>query len=128
MTTQPSLFPAPQPSAPSPAAPQPWSVLVDEVRLFASGRATNWWALEVGRFQAIGRVRYLAVTPCGSVLEIGPYSRDDAEFIREYLTEKGIDGRALKLRRWMEQPHLPKCRPSAPCRLCTPPDRSTVAA
>jgi hypothetical protein len=103
-----------------------WGVTVDEVRLFASGRSTNWWTQDIGRFNATGRVRYLAVTPSGSVLEIGPLERDDAEFVRDYLTEKGIDGRVLKLRKWTEQPHLPKCRRATPCRLCAP--SATAAA
>lgn len=97
-----------------------WGVLVDEIRLFSMGRAPGWWALELGRLNQVGKLRYLAVVPAGSVLEIGPFERDDAEFVREHLAEKGVDSRVLKLRKWTAQPHLPKCSRTKPCRLCTP--------
>lgn len=100
--------------------PAPWAVLVDECRLYAAGRGTAWWALTVAQFNATGRVRYLAITPSGALLEIGPLDKDDADFVRDYLAEHGVDRRVLKVRKWTEQPHLPKCRRAAPCCLCAP--------
>ena len=104
---------------PAPPEPPRWGLVVDEVRLNSvAGPAAAWWAEQSGHFDRIGKVRYLAMLPVGAVLEIGPYEQDDAEFMRDHMIEKGVLPQVLKVRRWTEQPHMPKCRKAAPCRLC----------
>ena len=106
-----------------PPAPIPelWGVVVDEVLLNSLGTAaSNWWAVQSGPFHLNGKLRHLVVLPVGAITEIGPFPQDDAEFARDHLIENGIHPRAVKARRWTEQPHLPKCRRAKPCRLCAP--------
>lgn len=104
-----------------PPAPELWGVVVDEVLLNSLGTAAaNWWAVEAAQFYRSGKLRHLVALPIGGVTEIGPFPRDDAEFARDYLVENGVHQRAVKARRWTEQPHMPKCSRAKPCRLCTP--------
>jgi hypothetical protein len=103
-----------------PPTPEQWGVVVDEVLLNSLGTAaSNWWATHSGPFHSSGKLRHLVVLPVGAITEIGPFPRDDAEFTRDYLIENGIHPRAVKARRWTEQPHMPKCRRAKPCRLCS---------
>lgn len=106
---------------PAPPEPELWGVVVDEVLLNSLGtRASNWWAVNSAQFYRSGKLRHLVALPIGGVSEIGPFSRDDAEFARDYIVENGVHPRAVKARRWAEQPHMPGCRRTKPCRLCTP--------
>lgn len=108
---------------PLPATPPPdlWGVVVDEVLLNSLGTAAgNWWAEQAAHFHRSGNLRHLVALPIGGVTEIGPFPRDDAEFAHDHLVENGLHPRAVKARRWTEQPHLLKCRKSKPCRLCAP--------
>lgn len=108
---------------PLPPAPPPqlWGVVVDEVLLNSLGTAaSNWWAVHSGRFHLSGKLRHLVVLPVGAITEIGPFPKDDAEFARDHIVENGVHPRAVKARRWTEQPHMPGCRKAKPCRLCTP--------
>ncbi|WP_328439335.1 hypothetical protein OHA71_23645 [Streptomyces sp. NBC_00444] len=101
--------------------PELWGVVVDEVLLNSlGGGASNWWAVHSGPFHLNGKLRHLVVLPVGAIVEIGPFARDDAEFARDHIVENGVHPRAVKPRRWTEQPHMPGCRKAKPCRLCTP--------
>jgi hypothetical protein len=105
---------------PSQPAPERWGVVVDGVLLNSLGTAAgNWWATSAAQFHRSGKLRCLLVLPIGAVEEIGPFSRDDAEFARNHIVESGVHPRAVTARRWTEQPHLPKCSKAKPCRLCT---------
>lgn len=101
--------------------PEQWGVVVDEVRLNSIGGDTNaWWAVHAAQFHRNGKLRHLVGLPIGGVTEIGPFDQDDAAFARDYLIEHGAHPRTVALRRWTEQPHLPKCSRAEPCRLCIP--------
>lgn len=101
--------------------PDTWGLVVNEVRLNSTGTpAAAWWATESAHFTRLGKLRHLAATPVGALVELGPYPKDDIEFMRDHLVEKGVHQTVLTVRRWAEQPHLPKCRKAAPCRLCAP--------
>lgn len=105
-----------------PPPPELWGVVVDGVLLNSLGTAAdNWWAVNAAQFHRNGKLRCLLVLPIGAVEEIGPFSRDDAEFARDHIVESGVHPRAVTARRWTEQPHMPKCRKGKPCRLCAPP-------
>lgn len=105
-----------------PPEAEQWGVVVDEVLLNSLGTgASAWWAVEAAQFYRSGKLRHLVALPIGGITEIGPFPRDDAEFARDHLIENGIHPRAVKARRWTEQPHMPKCRKAKPCRLCAPP-------
>jgi hypothetical protein len=123
MTEQLALPLPPQPT------PELWGVVVDGVLLNSLGTtAGNWWAINAAQFHRSGKLRCLLVLPIGAVEEIGPFSRDDAEFARDHIVESGVHPRAVKARRWTEQPHLLGCRKAKPCRLCAPPDARQPAA
>lgn len=108
------------PLPPTPT-PEQWGVVVDGVLLNSLGTAAgNWWAISAAQFHRSGKLRCLYVLPIGAVEEIGPFSRDDAEFAAEHIVESGVHPRAVKARRWTEQPHMPGCRKAKPCRLCAP--------
>lgn len=118
MTTTTQQLALPIPPAPP---PEMWGVVVDGVLLNSLGTtAGNWWAVNAAQFHRSGKLRCLLVLPIGAVEEIGPLSRDDAEFARDHIVENGVHPRAVKARRWTEQPHMPGCRKAKPCRLCTP--------
>ena len=102
-----------------PPAPDLWGVVVDEIMLNSLGRSVGaWWVAEAGSFSHVGKLRRLATSLPGAIVELGPFPLDDAEFIRDYVIERGAHPKVLKLRKWTEQPHLPKCRKAKPCRLC----------
>lgn len=100
---------------------QLWGVVVDEVRLNSLGTAGGaWWQEQAPHFYRSSKLRYLVAIPFGAVVELGPYPQDDAEFMRDHMVEHGVHHRALTVRRWTDQPHMPKCSKAKPCRLCTP--------
>src|SRR3990167_353131 len=101
--------------------PEPWGVVVDEILLNSLGKPVgSWWVTEAGRFGRIGKLRHLRTSLTGSIVEVGPFPQDDAEFIRDYVIEQGAHPKVLKVRKWTEQPHLPRCSRAKPCRLCAP--------
>jgi hypothetical protein len=106
---------------PPTAPPQMWGVVVDGVLLNSLGTAAaNWWAVQSAHFHRSGKLRHLIALPIGGITELGPFTKDDADFAQDHLVENGIHPRAVITRRWTEQPHMPKCRKAKPCRLCTP--------
>jgi hypothetical protein len=104
-----------------PPEPEQWGVVVDEIMLNSLGRSVGaWWVAEAGSFSRIGKLRRLATSLPGAVVELGPFPLDDAEFIRDYVIEQGAHPKVLKVRKWTEQPHLPRCSRAKRCRLCVP--------
>ena len=65
-------------------------VEVDEGKVEATRRGADWWLLHRQRFEASGKLREV-VPACmvGGVVELGPYERDDAEFMAEHMVNVG---------------------------------------
>ena len=109
---------------PPPAAPPQWGLIVDEVLLNATGSpARGWWFPHAASLEGRGRARQLAICPTGAVTEYGPWDKDDAEFMRDHMIERGMHPKALKLRTWMpESRRVQPCRAVQTLRPITPPD------
>ncbi|GGX99089.1 hypothetical protein [Streptomyces fructofermentans] len=101
--------------------PERWGVVVDEARLYAiGGSPTEWWTTSAAQFHRSGRLRHLTTLIIGGSVELGPFDRDDADFARDHLINNGVRAELATVRRWTEQPHMPGCRKTKPCHLCSP--------
>ena len=102
---------------PPPTASPQWGLIVDEVLLNATGSpARGWWFPHAASLEGRGRARQLAICPTGAVTEYGPWDKDDAEFMRDHMIERGMHPKVLKLRTWM--PELPECSRAGRCKRC----------
>lgn len=74
-----------------------WGVLVDELKIFATGSpGSDWWALYVSR-QPDERVTYLAMTPSGGHVHVACDSKDDAEMLLGTITNHGVNPKLVKV-------------------------------
>lgn len=101
-----------------PAVADECGLLVNEVMLNSLGsEARGWWFEQSMRFEQIGRGRIIDVCIAGAILEVGPFARDDAEFMRDHMIEHGIHKNVIKIRKWIAD--LPACtRKKGPCVRC----------
>ncbi|MGR7002785.1 hypothetical protein ACU686_40380 [Yinghuangia aomiensis] len=82
-------------------APGPrYGVLVNEVRLLSATDAGAWWAQHRPQWEASGRPRIITPAIPGDEVELGPLSREDAEFAAQHLVGAGVPATAVTVRRW----------------------------
>lgn len=107
-------------------APQQFGLVVDEPLLHAIAcPAADWWAMYAGRYARSGRERVLDICMTGAVAEYGPFTQDDAEFLRGHMVEKGVHPKALKLRKWLDP--LPDCSGFGRCIRCARTHKERIA-
>lgn len=98
-------------SAPTkkPDAAAMYGVTVHEPKVLACGGKTkdanrtvaDWWVTLRPRWEMSSQLRVLkhgAIV--GDLIELGPFSKDDAEFARDHMVEQGVPQSALKVRTW----------------------------
>lgn len=78
-----------------------WGLWINETKLCTYGRrnstAGDAWAMARPQHEQRGALTVLKVGVFGDELVIGPFDRDDADFARDYLLEKGAPPTALKV-------------------------------
>lgn len=82
--------------------PEPpcWYVTIDEVKLNAvDSPAAEYWAIHSARWEQSGQAKVLDICIAGAIVRLGPFERDDAEFIRDHLLEKGAHPKAITVKR-----------------------------
>ncbi len=76
-----------------------WGVFVDECGIFAvNGPAADWWAEFYIRARP-GMITELVLTPAGGHHHVAAPTKDDAEFMREYMISKGVHNKHVKVQR-----------------------------
>lgn len=77
-----------------------WGVVVNETGLnFATPDAANYWHTRRQMFEASDTITVLSADPMGDTVRIGPYTRDDANFMRDHLIEQGAAKAHVQVRR-----------------------------
>jgi hypothetical protein len=110
-------MPMPKQRAKRQAKPDEFGLIVNEVMLNSLGSdARAWWFEHSMRFEARGAARILAICIAGALVEIGPFPKDDVEFMRDHMIEHGVHPNVLKIRSWIAE--LPECTYAGPCKRC----------
>lgn len=82
-----------------PDQPDDWGVFVDECGIFAIyGPAANWWAEFYVRARP-GMITELILSPGGGHHHVAAPTKEDAEFMCEYMISKGIHRKHVKVQR-----------------------------
>jgi hypothetical protein len=76
-------------------------VEVNEGVVEATRQGVTWWYMHRRRFEASGKLRETkAACVVGGVVELGPYDREDAEFMAGHMVESGgMPRTAVKVKR-----------------------------
>jgi hypothetical protein len=76
-------------------------VEVNEGVVEATRQGVEWWYTYRPRFEASGRLREIkAACIIAGTVEVGPYERDDAEFMASHMVESGgMPKSAVKVKR-----------------------------
>ncbi|MET7334266.1 hypothetical protein [Nonomuraea sp. NPDC005650] len=84
----------------SKTGPQEWGVVINETGLNSTTPETaNYWHTRRRMFETSGQLVVLAVGAIGDTVRIGPYTREDADFMRDHLIEQGAAKAHVKVRR-----------------------------
>ncbi|GAA3144314.1 hypothetical protein GCM10010466_39290 [Planomonospora alba] len=83
--------------------PRIWAVVLNELVL-AGRPCADWWQLYRPRFETSGQVTVLGSGVPGDLIQLGPYDRETADFIRGHLIEHDVPQGAVKIRCWKATP------------------------
>lgn len=79
--------------------PDDWGVFVDECGIFATANhAAEWWVAQSLHIRA-DLLTMLAMSPCGGHFHFLTETRENAEFVHEYILSKGIHKNHVKVQR-----------------------------
>jgi hypothetical protein len=79
--------------------PDDWGVWVDEVKINATGKGGDWWALFDARFAGTGRITRLITSIAGGHHHVACDSREDAAALMETMSAQGIHPKCLRVAR-----------------------------
>jgi hypothetical protein len=74
-------------------------VEVNEVKVFASGRGSDWWVLFLIAHRNTGRITEVTVGLAGAICHVACDSREDAQWLATAMVEEhGLPKAAVKVR------------------------------
>jgi hypothetical protein len=75
-----------------------WGITVNECGIFACRNGMDVW-MQLWERTPPERVTTFAMTPCGGEHHVLAPSKDDAEFMRDYMISKGVNKPNVKVQR-----------------------------
>ncbi|MEU4511680.1 hypothetical protein AB0G05_19490 [Nonomuraea wenchangensis] len=77
-----------------------WGVVINETGLNSTAPdAAEYWNTRRQMFEASGTITVLDGGAIGDTVRIGPYTREDADFMRDHLIEQGAPKAHVTVRR-----------------------------
>lgn len=75
-----------------------WGVVVNEVGIFANGRAADWWIRHLAHYEHVGRIVTIDMMAiAGNVYHYAFDGREEADNAREHMIGQGVHGSHLKV-------------------------------
>jgi hypothetical protein len=79
--------------------PASFAVEVNECGIFASRVGMDFWTDQILARPVASRITWLAMSPSGGIAQIPCEDREEAEFVRGYMTGHGILPKHVKVKR-----------------------------
>jgi hypothetical protein len=76
-----------------------YAIEVNECGVFASRAGMDFWTDQILARPIARRIRWLKLGPCGGLAQLPCEDKEEAEFVRDYMTQHGILPNHVKVRR-----------------------------
>jgi hypothetical protein len=80
-----------------------YAIEVNECGIFASRVGMDFWTDQILARPIARRIKWLKLGPCGGLAQIPCEDREEAEFVRDYMTAHGVLPNHVKVRRVTER-------------------------
>jgi hypothetical protein len=80
-----------------------FAIEVNECGIFASRLGMDFWTDQILARPVGRRIKWLKLGPCGGLAQIPCEDKEEAEFVRDYMTAHGISPKHVKVKRVTER-------------------------